>query len=176
MMREPFSLEMIVEELAAQDADFQEGLDWQQTDHPREAAAAFKRVLARYPDSAVVWTFYAWALSASGDPHGAIAACRRAIASDAEWGPAWNDLGEYLMDTGREDEALFVIRRALKAKRFGSPHLAQMNLGRYYLYKGSMRRALAAAREAQRLVPGFRPAAPLADWIRERMREWNIHD
>ena len=176
MMREPFSLEMIVEELAAQDADFQEGLDWQQTGHPREAAAAFKRALAHYPDSAVVWTFYAWALSASGDPHGAIAACRRAIASDAEWGPAWNDLGEYLMDTGREDEALFVIRRALKAKRFDSPHLAQMNLSRYYLYKGSMRRALAAAREVQRLAPGFRPAARLADWISERMREWNIRD
>ncbi|MHB1749862.1 MAG: tetratricopeptide repeat protein [Acidithiobacillus sp.] len=175
-MNEPFSLDMIVDELAAQDVDFQEGLDWQQTDHPQEAAIAFKRALEHGPKSAVIWTFYAWALSASGDPHGAIAACRRAIACDAEWGQAWNDLGEYLMDTGREDEALFVIRRALKAKRFDSPHLAQMNLARYYLHKGSMRRALAAAQEAQRLVPGFRPAARLADWISERMQEWNIKD
>ncbi len=58
-MNELFSLDMIIDELAAQDIDFQEGLDWQQTDHPQEAAIAFKRALEHAPDSAVVWTFYA---------------------------------------------------------------------------------------------------------------------
>ncbi|MFA7495033.1 MAG: tetratricopeptide repeat protein [Acidithiobacillus sp.] len=176
MTHEPFSLDVVVEERAAADRDFQEGLDWQQTDHPQKAAEAFKRALDRDPETALVWTFYAWALAASGDVHGAIAACRRAIACDAEWGQAWNDLGEYLMDTGREDEALFVIRRALKSKHFDSPHLAYMNLARYYLHQGSMRRALAAAQAAQRQVPGFRPATKLMDWISERMQEWNIRD
>ncbi|MBE7566384.1 tetratricopeptide repeat protein [Acidithiobacillus thiooxidans] len=176
MTGESFSLDTEVEERAAVDPDFQQGLDWQQTGHPEEAAEAFRRSLDADHDSALIWTFYAWALAASRDSHGAIAACRRAIACDAEWGQAWNDLGEYLMDTGRENEALFVIRRALKSRHFDAPHLAQMNLARYYLHQGSMRRALAAAQEAQHLAPGFRPAEKLAQWIDERMQEWNIRD
>ncbi|WP_414040707.1 tetratricopeptide repeat protein [Acidithiobacillus sp. M4-SHS-6] len=176
MNNEPFSLDAAIEERLAADPDFQTGLDWHQTGHPEEAAEAFKRALDADPDSALIWTFYAWALAASGDSHGAIAACRRAIACDAEWGQAWNDLGEYLMDTGRENEALFVIRRALKSRHFDAPHLAQMNLARYYLHQGSMRRALAAAQQAELLAPGFRPAEKLARWIDERMREWNIRD
>jgi hypothetical protein len=39
-----------------------------------------------------------------------------------------------------------------------------------------MRRALAAAQEAQHLAPGFRPAEKLVQWIDERMQEWNIRD
>ncbi|WP_123104137.1 tetratricopeptide repeat protein [Acidithiobacillus sulfuriphilus] len=176
MTNQPFSFTEAVEAVAARDADFQEGLDWQQTDHPLEAAAAFRRSLAKAGDNAVVYTFYGWALAEAGDHHGAIAACRKAIRLDPEWGQAWNDLGEYLMETGRVDEALFAIRRALKSRSFDSPHLAYMNLARYYLYQGSLRRALGAAEQAGRLAPGFRPAQHLAEWIAERMAEWNIRD
>ena len=176
MTQTEFSLDAAIQETAERNPIFQEGLDWQQTGHPDEAARAFKRAIDAGEESALLWSFYAWALSEAGDPHAAIAACRKAIALDPEWGVAWNDLGEYLMETGRIEEALFSIRRALRSRHFDRPHLAQMNLARYYLHTGSLVRARRAAEEAARLAPGFRPAQELSRWIRERQEEWGLKD
>jgi len=172
----PFSLDEQIQEAAERNADFAEGLDWQQTGHFAEAVQFFRKALEQEPDLPLFWTFYAWALAASGDVHGAISASRKAIALDPEWGVAWNDLGEYLMESGRVEEALFPIRRALRSRHFDRAHLAYMNLARYYLHLGQLRRARQAAEEAHRLVPIFHPAKELAEWIRERQEAWGIDD
>ncbi|MBU2753203.1 tetratricopeptide repeat protein [Acidithiobacillus sp. CV18-2] len=172
----PFSLDDLIQDEAERNDDFAEGLDWQQTGHFPEAVKSFRKALDAEPDSPLFWTFYAWALAESGDVHGAIAACRKAIGLDPEWGIAWNDLGEYLMESGRIEEALFPIRKALRSKHFDRQHLAYMNLARYYLHHGQLRRARQAAEEAHRLLPIFHPAKELAEWIRERQEAWGIDD
>ncbi|MCE5394649.1 MAG: tetratricopeptide repeat protein [Acidithiobacillus sp.] len=172
----PFSLDDAITQMAEQDPDFAEGIDWQQTGHFAEAVHAFRRALDRHEDSPLLWTFYAWALAETGDVHAAIAACRKAIALDPEWGIAWNDLGEYLMESGRVEESLFPIRKALRCRHFDRQHLAYMNLARYHLHRGELKRARQAAEEAARLAPGFRPARELAAWIQERQESWGIDD
>lgn len=172
-MRDMVSEESLIQARVLSDEDFREGLDWQQVGRLPEAIRCYQRSLT-HEESAVVWTFMGWALAESGDHHAAIAACKKAIKLDPEFGHAWNDLGAYFMETGRVDEALFALKRALKSKYFDAPHLAYMNLARYYLHQGKLRRALDAAKSAQDLSPGYRPAIKLAEWIRERMEEWNI--
>ena len=172
----PFSLDEQIQEEAARNEDFAEGLDWQQTGHFSEAVNSFRKAVDAQHESPLYWTFYAWALAESGDVHAAIAACRKAIALDAEWGVAWNDLGEYLMESGRVEDALFPILKALRSKHFDRQHLAYMNLARYYLHHGRLRRARQAAEEALRLLPIFHPAQELAEWIRERQEAWGIDE
>lgn len=174
-MREQVGEGSLIEMQVECDEDFRTGLDWQQTGNLQEAIACYERSLSRQ-ETAVVWTFLGWAQAETGDHHAAIAACKHAIRIDPEFGHAWNDLGAYFMETGRVDEALFALKRALRSKCFDSPHLAHMNLARYYLHQGKLRRAYESARAAQEYAPGYRPAAKLTEWIKERMEAWEIWD
>lgn len=165
----------LIQDRVLADEHFREGLDWQQVGNLQEAIRCYQRSLSK-GESAVVWTFLGWALAESGDHHGAISACKRAIKLDPEFGHAWNDLGAYLMETGRVEEALFALKRALRSRHFDAHHLAYMNLSRYYLHQGKLRKALESAQTALEMSPGYRPAAKLAEWIKDRMQAWEIRD
>ena len=69
-----------------------------------EAIALYERSIALHP-TAEAHTFLGWTYSFQGRLEDAIAACKRAIAVDADFGNPYNDIGSYLIKLGRPDEA-----------------------------------------------------------------------
>src|SRR5262249_7657354 len=82
-----------------------------------------QRSLAVRP-TAEAHTFLGWALSYQGKHEEAIAECKRAIAVDPSFGNPYNDIGAYLIELGRGDEAVEWLGRAHAAPRHAPRPLA----------------------------------------------------
>lgn len=134
----------------------------------QEAVELFERSIAVKP-TAEGYTFRGWALSHLGRLEEAIEDCKRAIQLDAEFGNPYNDIGVYLMQEGRLDEAIAWLEQAKLAKRYEPRHYPYANLGRIYERKGRWREALAEYREALRLEPRYELAMKAAARLRARM-------
>src|SRR3970040_2348222 len=98
-------------------------------------------------------TYLGWAYSFQGRIDDAIAECEIAIKLDPEFGNPYNDIGVYLMQQEKFDEAIPWLERAKAAKRYEPRHFPYLNLGRVYAAKGMMIKALEEFREALRLHP-----------------------
>jgi Tfp pilus assembly protein PilF len=98
-------------------------------------------------------TYLGWAYSFQGRIDDAIAECEIAIKLDPEFGNPYNDIGVYLMQQEKFDEAIPWLERAKTAKRYEPRHFPYLNLGRVYAAKGMMIKALEQFREALRLHP-----------------------
>ena len=94
-----------------------------------EAIALFTRSLETRP-TAEAYTFRGWAYSFAGRLDDAIVECHKAIATDPEFGNPYNDIGCYLMEQGRMDEAIPWFGRAKTAARYEPRHFPYLNLGR----------------------------------------------
>ena len=70
-----------------------------------EAIRLYKRSIAAHP-TAEAYTFLGWSYSSMGRVDDAIVHCKKAIGLDPEFGNAYNDIGAYLIQLGRFDEAL----------------------------------------------------------------------
>lgn len=99
-------------------------------------------------------TFRAWAYSALRRFDDAIAECKRAIKLDPGFGNPYNDIGSYLLQLGRTDEAIEWLEKAKKAPRYEPRHFPYMNLGRLYAAQGLLKRAIAEFQEALVITPG----------------------
>jgi len=70
-------------------------------------------------------------------------------------GNPYNDIGAYLIETGRWDDALPWLERATQATRYDSNFYAFYNLGRVWEHKGDWMKGLEAYRSAAELNPGY---------------------
>jgi tetratricopeptide (TPR) repeat protein len=122
-----------------------------------EAIAFYKRSIDTYP-TAEAFTFLGWAYATDKKLEEAIAECRRAIEVDPEFGNPWNDIGAYLMQLGRLDEAIPYLENATRAKRYESHSFPHFNLGRIYLKKGEPEKAVKCFRAAINANPTYVPA------------------
>ncbi|MGH8009840.1 MAG: tetratricopeptide repeat protein, partial [Candidatus Binatia bacterium] len=86
--------------------------------------------------TAEAYTFLGWAYSFMNRYEDAIEECKKAIATDPEFGNPYNDIGSYLTKLGKLDEAIPWLERAITAKRYEPRHFPHMNLGQVYLFKG----------------------------------------
>ena len=106
-------------------------------------------------------TFRGWALSYLGRYDEAIEECKLAIQVDPEFGNPYNDIGVYLMQQDKLDEAIPWLEKAKQAPRYEPRHFPYMNLGRVYVKQGKWwdahRELEAAVRVAPR-DPGARKA------------------
>lgn len=59
-----------------------------------------------------------WTYSCLGDYQRAIAECREAIKVDPEFGNPYNDIGAYLIEQGKWEEAIPWFKQATDAKRW----------------------------------------------------------
>lgn len=109
------------------------------------------------------YTFLGWAHSFLGDYEAAMAACEDAIHTDASFGNPFNDLGAYLLELGRADEALPWFEKALDAPRYDAPHFAYCNAGRALMELGRVADARRCFERALAAAPGYRPARELLD-------------
>src|SRR5258707_5233834 len=85
-----------------------------------EASAHYQRSIALHP-TAEAHTFLGWVYSHQGRPDDAIAQCKIAISVDPEFGNPYNDIGAYLIEMGREEEAV----EWLEAAKAGASHRAR---------------------------------------------------
>ncbi|MBH61149.1 MAG: hypothetical protein CL569_01605 [Alphaproteobacteria bacterium] len=96
------------------------------------AVVLFRRLIAVHP-TAEGHTFLRWSLSKLGKIQEALSECKKAIAIDPEFGNPYNEIGVYLIDLGRPDEAVPWLEKATKAKRYCFYQFAHFNLGRVLL-------------------------------------------
>src|SRR6267378_3260907 len=88
-----------------------------------------------------------------GDLEEAIEECLRAIEVDPTFGNPYNDIGAYLVEKDRLDEAIPWFERALKAPRYESYCFPHFNLGRVHERKRMFGRALAEYKKAYQVNP-----------------------
>ena len=118
-----------------------------------EAIRLYKNSIALYP-TADAHTYLGWAYSFQGRIDEAIAQCEIAIQLDPEFGNPYNDIGVYLMQQQKLDEAIPWLEKAKQAKRYEPRHFPYLNLGRVYVNKGMINKAIEEFRGALRLNPG----------------------
>lgn len=121
------------------------------------AIALYRRSIATYPTAeAHTWLGWAYALMDRYDE--AIAECEKAIAIDPDYGNPYNDIGAYLIESGRPEEAIPWLEQALMASRYTTPQFAHVNIGRAWEHLGEPYRALAAYDRARAIAPLYLPA------------------
>ena len=131
---------------------WQEGYRLQMAGDLDAAITAYRRSLAVLP-TAEAHTFLGWAMSFQGRLAEAIEECHRAIAVDPDFGNPYNDIGVYLMQQDKLDEAIPWLERAKQAPRYEPRQFPYMNLGRVYAKQGKWWDALRELEAAVRVAP-----------------------
>ena len=130
-----------------------------------QAVILYKRSLEIFP-SAEAHTFLGWTYHFQGKIEDAIAECKRAIEVDPEFGNPYNDIGSYLIQMRRYDEAIPWLEQAILAPRYEPRHFPHFNLGRAYLAKGMLSRARECFNESLRIEPRYSLARQAVESLR----------
>ena len=125
----------------------------------------YKRSIEAYP-TAEAYTFLGWTYSFQGKLREAIAECKKAIDTDPDFGNPYNDIGAYLIELGNYDEAIPWLERATLAKRYEPRHYPHFNLGRVYLIKGMVKKALEEFQKALEIYPDYPAAKETVDKLK----------
>jgi len=112
----------------------------------------YKKSLEIFP-TAEAYTFLGWTYSFLGDLNKAIEECKNAIAVDPDFGNPYNDIGSYLTQLGKGEEAIPWLEQALVAKRYEPRHFPHVNLGRIYWTKGDLLQAIREFGKAVEIEP-----------------------
>lgn len=126
---------------------FQQAYDNQKQGRVDEAIEAYQRSIELCP-TAEAHTFLGWALSMKGRYQAAIQECRKAIEIDPDFGNPYNDIGAYLIETGKADEALKWLEKAIQAKRYDCYCYPHYNMGRIWEMKNDWEKALRCYQQA----------------------------
>jgi len=118
-----------------------------------DAAISTYRQSLDVTPTAEAHTFLGWAMSFQGRLDEAIEECHRAIAVDPDFGNPYNDIGVYLMQQDKLEEAIPWLERAKQASRYEPRQFPFMNLGRIYTKQGRWSEALRELQEAVRVAP-----------------------
>jgi Tfp pilus assembly protein PilF len=117
----------------------------------------YRRSLMLFP-TAEAHTFLGWVYAQVHLYVEAIAECQKAIAVDPTLGNPYNDIGAYLVETGRSDEAIPWFEQAIAAPRYAARAYPHFNLGRVYEEKGLWPQAIAHYEQALHHQPGYAEA------------------
>ena len=134
-----------------------------------DAIRLYKESIALHP-TADAHTYLGWAYSFLGRLNEAIAECEIAIELDPDFGNPYNDIGVYLMQQERFDHAIPWLERAKSAKRYEPRHFPYINLGRIYLSKGMIQKALEEFGGALEIQPEDHELAELVEDLRTRLQ------
>lgn len=147
---------------------FQQAYQAQMAGELDRAVELYQESLARHP-TAEAHTFLGWTYHFQGKISEAIEECKRAIQVDPDFGNPYNDIGAYLIDLRRFDEAIPWLEQAIAAKRYEPRHFPYFNLGRIYLRKGNYRRARELFMKALEIEPGYLLARRALETLRHMM-------
>jgi len=134
-----------------------------------ESIRLYRESIAVCP-TADAHTYLGWAYSFQGRIDDAIAECEIAIKLDPEFGNPYNDIGVYLMQQERLDEAIPWLERAKTAKRYEPRHFPYLNLGRVYVTKGMINKALEEFRGVLRINPDDSEIAQIIEQLEVKLQ------
>lgn len=134
--------------------EFRRAYEHQMDGRLDEAIAGYRRSIAAHP-TAEAHTFLGWTMSFQGRHEEAIAECKLAIAVDPAFGNPYNDIGAYLIELGRYDEAPAWLERAKTAPRYEPRQFPYFNLARVYVKQNRLREAIAELRQALAIEPRY---------------------
>jgi tetratricopeptide (TPR) repeat protein len=117
-----------------------------------DAINLYKQSIVTHP-TAEAYTFLGWTYSMLNRYDEAIEACHQAIATDPTFGNPYNDIGAYLIELGRGEEAIPWLEKAIVAPRYEARQFPYMNLGRVYEQMGNYQVALAYYDQALEIAP-----------------------
>jgi Tfp pilus assembly protein PilF len=132
------------------------------------AVALYRQSIAVHP-TAEAHTFLGWTYSFQGRLEDATTECLRAIEIDPDFGNPYNDIGVYLMQQDRLDEAIPWLEKAKRAPRYDPRQFPYMNLGRIYQRQGKWWEALRELEAAVRMAPSDRGAQKALHELRARL-------
>ena len=144
-------------------------MDHQMAGELEESIRLYKESIALCP-TADAYTYLGWAYSYQGKLDDSIAQCEIAIQIDPEFGNPYNDIGVYLMQQQQLDEAVPWLEKAKKAKRYEPRHFPYLNLGRVYVAKGMLQKALEEFHAALRLDPGNADLAQTIEQLETKLQ------
>ena len=147
----------------------QEAMNRQMSGDLEESIRLYKSSIALYP-TADAHTYLGWAYSFRGKVDEAIAQYEIAIQLDPEFGNPYNDIGVYLMQQQKLDEAIPWLERAKQAKRYEPRHFPYLNLGRLYLTKGMLQKALQEFRGALERNPNDPELTQLIEQLETKLQ------
>ena len=127
----------------------------------------YRKSIALHP-TAEAHTYLGWAMSHLGRLDDAIAQCKKAIEVDPEFGNPYNDIGAYLIELGRPQEAVPWFERAIASKRYCCYFFAHFNLGRVLLADGQIRRAKREFERALEVEPNYLPAQRALEFLEQK--------
>lgn len=135
-----------------------------------QAVERFSKSIELHP-TAEAYTFRGWSLSMSNRYAEAIADCKRAIEVDPDYGNPYNDIGVYLIELDRPEEAIPWLEKAMQAKRYCCYQYPHFNLGRIQLMQGKLAEAKRSFERALSHEPDYEPARKALELIRPYLRE-----
>jgi len=144
---------------------FQKAYQLQMQGELELAIEFYKRSIELHP-TAEAHTFLGWTYRHQGKLDEAIAECEKAIAVDPTLGNPYNDIGAYLIEQGRYEEAGPWLEKAIASKRYEAYHYPWYNLGRVCLATDQYSRARECFRKALEIEPRYRPAEEALDRLR----------
>jgi Tfp pilus assembly protein PilF len=161
--------------MASEAEDRERAIELWREAYRHQMAGELDRAIEVYQESirvcptAEAHTFLGWTYSFQGRLDEATAECHRAIAVDPDFGNPYNDIGVYLMQQDKLDEAVPWLERAKHAKRYEPRQFPYMNLGRIFLKQGKWREALREFEAAVRVAPSDAGAAKALHTLRARL-------
>ena len=100
-------------------------------------------------------TFLGWTYSFQRRYDEAIAECKLAIEVDPDFGNPYNDIGAYLIELGRWEEAIPWFEKAIEAPRYDPRHFPHFNLARVYIQLYEYAKAVSHLERALELEPRY---------------------
>lgn len=131
-----------------------------------EAIRLFDRSLEILP-TAEAYTYKGWTYHHMGETKRAIEEAEKAIRVDPEFGNPYNDIGVYLIELGREGEAVPYLEKAMRAKRYCCYQFPHFNLGRIYLKKKMFEKAREEFKKSLDIDPDYAPALEGLELLKE---------
>jgi Tfp pilus assembly protein PilF len=107
-----------------------------------DRAIHFYKRSIQYSPTAKAHTFLGWTYSLKGLYERAIEECLHATELDPNFGNSYNDIGAYLIQLKKYDEAIPWLKKALEAPDYGNYCYPNLNLGYIYEFKGQWDLAL----------------------------------
>ncbi len=148
---------------------FHQAYRYQMDGELEDAVRLYRESIRHYP-TAEAHTFLGWTFSFQGHYDEAIEECKRAIAVDPDFGNPYNDIGAYLINLGRLDEAIPWLEKATQAGRYEAYHYPHCNLGRIYQAKGMLKKAIEEFEKALAIEPSYAFAREAIEAIRQQLQ------
>lgn len=125
----------------------------------------YQRSIDAFP-TPEAFTFLGWVLSFFDKYEEAINCCKKAIELDPNYGNPYNDIGAYLIELNKLDEAIPYLEKATKASRYETYCFPYYNLGRIWEKKGMIRKAQELYQKSLEANPDYKLACESLDKLK----------